>query len=96
MKSTLRNEISDLLNGLRKAVLKEEKQPEEIRLLPGPGFLPREELEKMMEGATFLPDVKNMTAEQIIRELRSYLPDPETEQAIQTYLESIKKKNSNL
>ena len=93
MKSTLRNEISDLLNGLRKAVLKEEKQPEEIRLLPGPGYLPRAELEKLMEGATFLPDEKSMTAEQCIRELEGY--GPEGQKAIDEYFEAIKKKNSN-
>jgi hypothetical protein len=58
---------------------------------PGPGYLPRAELEKLMEGADFLPDVRSMSAAEIIRELRSYGPDPETEQAIQTYIEAKKK-----
>jgi hypothetical protein len=93
MKSLLRNEIRDLLSGLRKAVTTEKEQPKEVRQIPGPGYLPRAELEKLMEGATFLPDVKSMTAEQCIRELKGY--GPEGQKAIDEYFEAIKKKNSN-
>jgi hypothetical protein len=59
---------------------------------PGPGYLSRLEIEKLMEGVDFLPDVRSMSAAEIIRELRSYGPDPETEQMIQNYIEAKKHK----